>query len=444
MAKQKFEIPDRTSAPSSARDHTDASVGQLQGGLGDVLMLLRAHTGHDFSLYKKPALYRRIERRMGIHQIDRIASYVRFLKVNPQELELLFRELLIGVTSFFRDPAAWECLREVALTPLIEHAPAGHVLRAWVPGCSTGEEAYSLAISFKEATERYPQARRFPLQIFATDLDGDAIDRARKGRYPASIASDVSSDRLERFFVATDNGYQVGKEIRDMVVFAPQNVVQDPPFTKLDLLLCRNLLIYFGAELKAKLLPLFHNSLAHGGVLFLGIAEAIGGAARDLFAPLYARARIYRRIDMSSRTVNFGFPERLRSLPGPHVETRVGPPQGRCQVELERELREARDEILSLRKSVQTTQEELKSANEALITSSKEMQSLNAALQTVEVKLQCTSNDLSYANHAIHNLLAITLIDMSVAKQLEAGLRAIEDNGDADRYESIGAVERRT
>jgi len=441
MAKQKFEIPDRTSAPSSARDHTDASVGQLQGDLGDVLMSLRAHTGHDFSLYKKPALYRRIERRMGIHQIDRIASYVRFLKVNPQELELLFRELLIGVTSFFRDPAAWECLREVALTPLIEHAPAGHVLRAWVPGCSTGEEAYSLAISFKEATERYPQARRFPLQIFATDLDGDAIDRARKGRYPTSIASNVSSDRLARFFVATDNGYQVCKEIRDMVVFAPQNVVQDPPFTKLDLLICRNLLIYFGTELKAKLLPLFHYSLAHGGVLFLGMAEAIGGAARDLFAPLDARARIYRRIDMPSQTTDFDLPNSFRRMPSQGGETKADAPHGRCQVALERELREARDEILSLRKSMRASQEELKSANEELIKSLKVMQSLDKALQTVSVKLQCKSNDLSYANHAIHNLLAITLIDISAAKHLEAELRAIEANGDADRYESIGVVE---
>ena len=207
------------------------------------------HTGHDFSLYKTNTFYRRIERRMGIHQIDKIADYVRYLQENSQELDLLFKELLIGVTSFFRDPAAWEELREQAIPALLAGRPPGQALRAWVPGCSTGEEAYSLAMVFREALEQAQAAEAsFTLQVFATDLDQDAIDKARLGVYPANIAADVSPERLSRFFVKEKRGYRVGKEIREMVVFAPHNLVMDPPFTKLDILSCRNLLIYLAPE----------------------------------------------------------------------------------------------------------------------------------------------------------------------------------------------------
>jgi hypothetical protein len=157
-----------------------------------VFILLRTQTGHDFSPYKKSTIYRRVERRMGLHQIDKIATYVRFLRENPQEIELLFKELLIGVTSFFRDPPAWEQLKEEVIPALLAAHPKGGVLRAWTPGCSTGEEAYSLAMVFKEALERVKPAGNFTLQVFATDLDRDAIDRARAGVYPANIAADVS------------------------------------------------------------------------------------------------------------------------------------------------------------------------------------------------------------------------------------------------------------
>lgn len=303
---------------------------QLQSGLEKVLILLRAHNGQDFSLYKKTTLYRRIERRMGIHQIDRIATYVRFLQENPQELELLFKEFLIGVTNFFRDPIAWDRLRDVALPALFASTPAGRVMRAWLPGCSTGEEAYSLAIVFKEAMERHKPAGRFSLQIFATDLDGDAIGRARQGLYPASIAADIAPERLTRFFVATDNGYQVCKEIREMVVFAPQNVIQDPPFTKLDLLICRNLLIYFGPELQKKLLPLFHYALTPGGVLFLGNSEAVGSAT-DLFAPLDAKARIFRRIDIPAQTIEIDFPAHFDRAPAGEGEPKAAAPPANLQ-----------------------------------------------------------------------------------------------------------------
>ncbi|HEX8987236.1 MAG TPA: chemotaxis protein CheB, partial [Rhodocyclaceae bacterium] len=255
------ELPGRI---LSFLQHTPVALGdteaevQAQSALDKILLLLRVQTGHDFSLYKKSTLYRRIERRMGIHQLDRISAYARFLRDNPQEVDLLFKELLIGVTNFFRDPEAWEAMRNQALPALFAASPAGRSLRAWVTGCSTGEEAYSLAIVFKEALEKQQPQGRFSLQIYATDLDHTVIDKARQGNYPSNIAADVSSERLARFFVATDHGYTVGKEIREMVIFAPQNVIMDPPFTKLDILSCRNLMIYLGPELQKKLLPLFH------------------------------------------------------------------------------------------------------------------------------------------------------------------------------------------
>jgi two-component system CheB/CheR fusion protein len=265
-----------------------------QSALEKVLILLRAKTGHDFSMYKKNTVYRRIERRMSIHQINRIAVYVRYLQENSQEAEILFKELLIGVTSFFRDPAAWERLQQEAIPALLTGRTAGGKLRAWSAGCSTGEEAYSLAIAFKEAIEQVKPTENFTLHIFATDLDRDTIDKARQGVYPDNIAADVSPERLRRFFIKEENSYRVGKEIREMVTFATQNIIMDPPFTKLDILICRNLLIYLTPELQKKLLPLFHYSLIPGGVLFLGSAETIS-TFTDIFAPLNIKSRLFRR-----------------------------------------------------------------------------------------------------------------------------------------------------
>lgn len=269
-----------------------------QSGLEKVVLILRAQTGHDFSLYKKSTLYRRIERRMGLHQLPKLADYVRYLRENSQEAALLFKELLIGVTSFFRDPESWEQLKNEAIPTLLAAHPKGGLLRAWTTACSTGEEAYSLAIAFREVIDqlqlRDPGAPHYALQVFATDLDHDAIDRARIGAYPANIAADVSETRLRRFFVQEERGYRVSKEVREMVIFAPQNLVMDPPFTKLDLLTCRNLLIYLEPELQKKLFPLFHYSLNPGGVLMLGTSETVG-AATDLFAALPGKSRIYRR-----------------------------------------------------------------------------------------------------------------------------------------------------
>jgi len=257
-----------------------------------IFILLRTHTGHDFSSYKKNTIYRRVERRMQVHQMDEITTYVRLLQENKVEVEILFKELLIGVTNFFRDPEAFKALKEKALPRLLADKSDDDTVRVWVPGCSSGEEAYSIAILLRECTEHLK--RHMGIQIFATDIDKSTIDTARAGIYPASISADVSPDRLKRFFMSEDNTYSIKKDIREMLVFAPQDIIKDPPFTKLDLVCCRNLLIYFDTELQKKLLPLFHYSLKPEGILFLGTSETIGGFT-NLFTAVDKKWKIFRR-----------------------------------------------------------------------------------------------------------------------------------------------------
>jgi two-component system, chemotaxis family, CheB/CheR fusion protein len=259
-------------------------------------------------------LYRRIERRMGLHQIDTIANYVRHLRENPQELDLLFKELLIGVTSFFRDPAVWEYLKISAIPALLEAYSAGKSLRAWVPACSTGEEAYSLAITFKEVIDQVKPKGRFTLQIFATDLDQDAIDKARQGIYPLNIEADVTPECLARYFAANEKGYLVRKEIREMVIFAPHNIITDPPFTRLDILSCRNLLIYLGPELQKRILPLFHYALSPNGILLLGTSETIASLNHQ-FTALDNKLRLYRRVDNTAPVAVVEFPTKFPVAP---------------------------------------------------------------------------------------------------------------------------------
>ena len=282
-------------------------TSSLKSSLDKILILIRAHTGHDFSLYKKSTLYRRIERRMAIHLIDRIAGYVRFLQENPREIDLLFKELLIGVTTFFRDPLVWEQVKDQIISRLLVESPDGRMLRAWVAGCSTGEEAYTLAMVFREGLEQITPRKRLSLQIYATDLDRDAIERARKGFYPDNILSDVSQERLDRFFIREEPGYRVSKEIREMVVFAPQNLIMDPPFTRLDIISCRNLLIYLEPEIQKKILPLFHYSLNREGILLLGTSESIGGFT-TLFKTLDNDSRLFQRIQPAAGGEPVEFP----------------------------------------------------------------------------------------------------------------------------------------
>jgi len=255
-----------------------------------IMMLLRSKTGNDFSQYKKSTITRRIERRMVVHTLKDMEAYARYLQENPPEVQVLFKELLINVTSFFRDKEAFEALTKAVLPRIFEGKPENYIFRAWVPGCASGEEAYTIAMLFSEYMDEIK--KDFKLQIYATDIDDDAIATARAGTYPANIAIDVSPERLRRFFSKGDSGYRIKKEIREMVVFAIQNVITDPPFTKMDLISCRNVLIYLEVELQNRVIPAFHYALRPGGVLFLSPSEGIGNFT-DLFNPLDKKWKMY-------------------------------------------------------------------------------------------------------------------------------------------------------
>ena len=267
---------------------------RTDNALKKIFTLLRAQVGHDFSQYKPNTIQRRIERRMVVHQIEAIDAYVRYLQQTPAELEALFRDLLIGVTSFFRDPAAFLTLEQTAIPAIFNGKPADEAIRVWCTGCSTGEEAYSIAMLLQERMESLKQT--YKVQVFATDIDSRAIDNARAGLYPASIASDISPERLARFFSPEADGsaYRIRKGIRDMLVFSEQDLIKDPPFSRLDLISCRNLLIYMGGELQRRLMPLFHYTLNPGGMLFLGTSETVGDFA-NLFGVLDLKAKLYQR-----------------------------------------------------------------------------------------------------------------------------------------------------
>ncbi len=260
-------------------------------GLLKVLMILRSQTGHDFSSYKKTTIHRRVEKRMDLHNIEDLTTYARYVQENADEVQALFKELLIGVTSFFRDPEAFETLKKKFLPQVLENKPDGYNLRVWVPGCATGEEVYSLAIAFMEQLEKLQ--KDINLQVFGTDIDEDAIGTARAGFYLDNIAADVSQDRLRRFFTKEESGFRIKKTVRENVVFAAQNVIKDPPFTRLDLISCRNLLIYLEADLQNRLLPIFHFSLKPGGILFLGTSESIGKFT-DLYTALDKKWKIFQ------------------------------------------------------------------------------------------------------------------------------------------------------
>ncbi|MBU1168338.1 MAG: PAS domain-containing protein [Proteobacteria bacterium] len=259
-----------------------------------IFILLRARTGHDFSHYKQNTITRRVERRMAVQQINRLDNYVSCLQHTPDEVDSLFRDLLIGVTNFFRDPEAFHVFEEQIIPSLFKAKPVGSIIRIWVPGCSTGEEAYSVAILFQERIDALRQS--YKIQIFATDIDSRAIDAARSGRYPASIASDITPERLSRFFTQEANGgeYRINKTIRDILIFSEQDLIKDPPFSKLDLISCRNLLIYMGGELQKKIIPLFHYALNPAGFLFLGTSETVG-EFMDLFSVMDRKSKLYRR-----------------------------------------------------------------------------------------------------------------------------------------------------
>ena len=298
---------------------------QAESALNKIFILLRAQTGHDFSQYKPGTIQRRIQRRMALHQIEKLENYVKFFQQTPSEATALFRDLLIGVTHFFRDSEVFQLLADQVIPQLFDGKSAGAPVRLWVAGCATGEEAYSLAILLAEQMETLKQG--YKIQVFATDIDDHAIATARAGRYPAGIALNVSPERLARFFTVESDGYRINKNIRDLLVFSEQDVLKDPPFSKIDLISCRNLLIYLGVDLQKKLIPLFHYALNPNGILMLGTSEGIGEFG-DRFTMLDRKAKVYRRKQYGTdpplaQTTTFHAP---RAPAQPEAETKPSPP----------------------------------------------------------------------------------------------------------------------
>ena len=311
--------------------------------LNKIFVLLRSHTGHDFSQYKKTTVHRRIERRMAVHQIKTLNDYVRYLQQTPTEIETLFADLLIGVTNFFRDPEAFKALEKEVIPKLFSDKPEGGTIRVWSPGCSTGEEAYSIAILLAEYQERLKQ--NFKIQVFGTDIDNQAIATARAGIYPASISIDISSERLKRFFTAESDGksWRIHKRIRDILIFSEQNIIKDPPFSKLDLISCRNLMIYMTGRLQKKVIQLFHYALNPGAMLFLGTSETTGDF-NTLFATLDRKMKIYQRKEDRHNTPRIVIAPFFQPMPATTAE--FSPSAGKRQLSMKQSMRQLTEGIL--------------------------------------------------------------------------------------------------
>lgn len=301
-------------------------------GLKNILSLVRSRTGRDFFGYKASSLTRRIEGRMAVDQIETVDSYVRFLQEHPLEIDALVGDLLINVTSFFRDAEAFAALKN-AIREMLQDKPEGSQIRAWSAGCSSGEEAYSLAMLLLECAEEL--GRQYEVQLFGTDLDGEAIAVARAGVYPASIAQDVSQERLDKFFNTVESSYRIKRDVRERHVFAVHDLVLDPPYSRMDLVSVRNVLIYFDGRLQKQVLPRLHYALNEGGLLFLGTAESVGELT-DLFSPIDKKWRVYRCINRTTAALGHspgrpGQPPALSSrLPDPYA----APPQGAADTAL--------------------------------------------------------------------------------------------------------------
>ena len=293
-----FASEDQTAATEG-----EAGITPADDALTKIFLLLRNASRVDFSYYKHGTVKRRITRRMFLRKIDTLQAYLQFLRKNPDEVEALFNDVLINVTGFFRDPEAYDALKRVAFPRLLDGKDPNSVIRIWVPGCSTGEEAFSLAVVLLEYLGE--RATSLQLQIFATDVSDPIIARSRVGIYPESIAMDMSSERLRRHFQKVEGGYQISKTIRDMCIFAKQDLTKDPPFSKIHMISCRNVMIYMGQVLQQRIIPVFHYALNPGGVLFLGASETVGSFS-DMFIPLDKKYRIYAK-NPATVALNFNF-----------------------------------------------------------------------------------------------------------------------------------------
>jgi two-component system CheB/CheR fusion protein len=419
-------------APASVETNSnDTDTSRLE-----ICAILRAQLGHDFSDYRTQTFLRRVERRMQVVGASSLQDYVARLKNDHNEVVFLFRDLLIRVTSFFRDAQTFEVLQQKVIPHLFEGKNADGTVRVWVPGCATGEEAYSLAMLLREHLDGLKGAPK--VQVFATDIDDSAIATARVARYPATLLEGLSAPRRERFFRLSQGSYIVAKEVRDLCVFSAHNLVRDPPFSRMDLVSCRNLLIYMNADLQAKVIPAFHYSLVRGGILLLGGSES-AAQHRELFESLDKVARIFRRRDTQSPELNLHLradSPRQKTLaaqdrplqmnqyrsqqPGDHhARSSDGTVTGSADaprlpafeelleplalstenlLRLQDALRGTRDEFEALEEEHQTALEELRSSNEELHSVNEEMQSTNEELETSKEELQSLNEELHTVN----------------------------------------------
>ena len=404
----------------------------------EICSLLRVQLGHDFSGYRSQTFMRRVERRMLVLNAATLPEYVARLGQSPDECTMLFRDLLIRVTSFFRDQETFDTLRDKVIPLLFADKRADATVRVWIPGCATGEEAYSLAILMREHMDQIDGPPR--IQIFATDIDEAAITTARAGRYPTGLLEGLTSQRLERFFVPSLGGYVVSKDIRSLCTFSVHNLVRDPPFSMMSLVSCRNLLIYMNPELQARIIPVFHYALVPNGILLLGGAESVVQHA-DLFATIDKSARIFQRRAGRSPDLNLSWqhrpPDAFRiprfdssssptAIPhakdgvpvrdmhddhGPNISiaqiSRAGKfekilgavePTREVVIDLQSALASVCDELGSLAEQYQSALEELRSANEELHSVNEEMQSTNEELETSKEELQSLNEELHTVN----------------------------------------------
>ncbi len=405
----------------------------------EICAILRTHVGHDFSGYKDKTFLRRVNRRMQVRDIPKMADYVEYLRYEHDEGVLLFRELLIRVTSFFRDGDAFDMIEHIVIPRLFEGRHADNSIRIWVPGCATGEEAYSLGMLMLEHAGRMRGGPK--IQIFATDIDEPAIGTARMGRYPTVLLEGLSDQRRERFFTKSDSGYVVSRELRDVCTFSAHSLVRDPPFSRMDLISCRNLLIYLDAQLQAAILPAFHYSLAPAGILVLGISESTS-RHENLFQPIDKAARIFEKRNVRSPPLNLNRDE-LDRIANPGRRLHDGAPRpanssfrsengadaaasapsqmfearyrtslgGRLRAgagrllaglgqgaELKRLLEETRTELANLSEQHATALEELRSSNEELHSVNEELQSTNEELETSKEEIQSVNEELHTVN----------------------------------------------
>ena len=381
-ATQAFGPP---SLPMAAQPRRGVELDRL-------MMVLRHQTGHDFSGYRRSTIQQRVARRMAVAQVPTLARYVKHLQQTPAEAEALLLDLLVGVSHFFRDPDAFRSLEKHVIPALGAGRPGQSPIRVWAPGCSTGEEAYTLAMLLAEAQERTgrPGAE---VKIFATDIDGQAIQRARAGQYPASIAADLTPERLARWFTPEPggNGYRVGRAIRDLVTFSEHDLLRDPPFSRLDLISCRNLLTHMSEDLQKRLILTFHYALNPGGRLLLGATETVGEAG-GLFAEVDPKARIYECRAATSRSKRAG-PGHPSALPRWSREPWLPGPAGNRDFSHE-DLQVFQQDLHSANEELVSTLEEVQTSHAELLSSNQELQSLNAELETRVADLTRTQAEL--------------------------------------------------